>query len=405
MTTQALTGVDATHGGAGWRTNALRVCHIISGDLWAGAETQVVAMMAYLAQQPGIELSALLLNEGRLADELRRLDITVIVLDETRTSTLGTMLGLMRTLRDHPCDLVHVHKYKEGVLGTLAARFAGVPLVVRTMHGLAEPFRGWQQLKMRAYMALDRATLQVFGDLVIAVSQRMAETLWESGYRPTMVTCIQNGLDLNRLVTTRQPAEVRCALGVAPDDVLIGTVGRLTLVKGHACLLQAAARILESETRARFLFAGDGELQDELMTTAARLKIDRACLFIGSRRDVYDVVAALDVFVLPSLNEGLPMSLLEAMALGRPVVASDVGGIPEVMQHQVNGLLVPPGDAQQLAVACLQLAFDRDLAARLGARARQTIEAAFTHERSGSALLNVYRGLAARPLRRMVSAS
>src|SRR5512138_887534 len=88
MTTQALTGVDATHGGAGWRTNALRVCHIISGDLWAGAETQVAAMMAYLAQQPGIELSALLLNEGRLADELRRLDITVIVLDETRSSTL-----------------------------------------------------------------------------------------------------------------------------------------------------------------------------------------------------------------------------------------------------------------------------------------------------------------------------
>ena len=405
MTSQAPAGVDATLGGAGWRTDTLRVCHIISGDLWAGAETQVAAAMAYLAQQPGIELSALLLNDGRLADELRRLNVTVMVLDETRSSVLGVLLGLRRTLREHPCDLVHVHKYKEGVLGTLAARLAGVPLVVRTMHGLAEPFRGWEHLKNRAYTALDRSTFQLFGDLVIAVSQRMAETLWESGYRPTMVTCIQNGLDLNRLVTTRPSADVRRDLGLEPDAMLIGTVGRLSLVKGHASLLQAAARVLERESRARFLFAGDGPLQDELMTMAARLKIDRACLFIGSRRDVYDVVAALDIFVLPSLNEGLPMSLLEAMALGRPVIASDVGGIPEVMQHRVNGLLVPPGDAQQLAAACLELAFDRDLAAALGARARQTIEAAFTHERSGAALLNVYRSLAARPLRRMVSAS
>jgi glycosyltransferase involved in cell wall biosynthesis len=379
---------------------ALHVCHIISGDLWAGAETQLTAVIAYLVQQPGVHVSAVLFNDGRLADELRRLDVSVTVIEETRTSLLGLFLGLRRMLREHPCTLVHVHKYKDGILGTLAARLAGVPLVVRTVHGHSEPEHGWSQIKGQIYDGLDRFTQQYLDDLVIAVSQRMVETLWESGYPPTLVTCIHNGLDLSRIATTRDPIEVRRELGIDPSAPLIGTAGRLELVKGHIHLVHIARRLLQSDERTRILVAGDGPLHGQLTTAAAALQVGHACVFPGSRRDIYDVVSALDIFVLPSQSEGLPMSLLEAMALSRPVVASDVGGIPEVIQHGINGLLVPPGDEDALARACLELLRNREYAARLGARARQTVEQAFSHERSGAALLNVYRSLAVMPAQR-----
>ena len=379
----------------------LRVCHIISADLWAGAEMQLACTMAYLVAQPEIAVSAVLLNDGRLADELRRLRVPVTVIDETRTSALGILLGLRRILRDQPFDLVHVHKYKDGVLGTLAARLAGVPLVVRTMHGLAEPLRGWKNLKSRLYETLDRLTLQFMANLIIAVSQRMAQTLWETGYCPTMVTCIQNGLDIGQVRATRAADDVRRDLGVGPRSCLIGTVGRLSTVKGHAHLLRAAQRIVDRDRGARFLVAGDGPLRGDLLAQAAELQIADACLFPGARRDVYDVMAAMDLFTLPSLNEGIPMSLLEAMALGKPVVASAVGGVPEVVQHRVNGLLVAPGDDRALADACLEVMRNRELARTLGARARQTIEEAFSHERSGSALLNVYESIAATVPRRV----
>ena len=392
MATEALVGFPAATEAPRQR---IRVCHIISADLWAGAETQMASTMAYLVKQPGIDVSAVLFNDGRLADALRQLDVPVVVLDETRTSTLGLLLGLIRFLRAEQFDLVHVHKYKDGVLGTIAARLAGVPLVVRTMHGLAEPLRGWKHVKSRVYETLDRLTLQHFVDLIIAVSQRMTQSLWESGYAPTMVTCIQNGLDLRQVTSTRPSGEVRRSLGVEPECFVIGTVGRLSAVKGHTHLLRAANRIASTSRSSRFVFVGDGPLKSDLEAEAARLQISQVCRFPGARRDVYDVVSAMDVFVLPSLNEGLPMSLLEAMTLGRPVVASEVGGIPEVIQHRVNGLLVPPGDEQGLARACLELTHDRELALTLGASARQTIEDAFSHERSGLALLNVYESMVA----------
>lgn len=388
MATQVLVDFQRSHSAVA--AEPLRICHIISGDLWAGAETQIASTIAYLVEQPGVRVTALLLNDGRLADELRRLDVPVVVLDETRTSMLGIVIGMTRILRAHPCDLVHVHKYKDGVLGTIAARFAGVPYVVRTMHGQSEPLRGWLRAKSAIYETVDRVTLQWMGDLVIAVSKRLAQALSESGYQPTMVTCIQNGLDLRHVAPSRTRAEVLHELGLDPDALLVGTVGRLSAVKGHLHLLRAAKQLSLVEPRARFLFIGDGPLREELRLTAAELGIVGSCLFTGARRDVYDLVSAMDVFVLPSLNEGMPMSLLEAMALGRPVVASAAGGIPEVVSHRVNGLLAPPGDEPALAAACAELLRNRDLAMALGARARKTVEEGFSHNRSGALLLNAY---------------
>ena len=375
----------------------LRICHVMSADLWAGAEVQLATTAAYLVEQPGVSMTAVLFNDGPLADRLRELGIPVAIIDETTTSALGILRHLTRFFRDHEIDVVHTHRYKDSVLGTLAAKFAGVPHVVRTVHGLREPMTGWDRLKFRLYEALDRMTLLCFADLVIAVSMRMADTLRASGYRPTSVTHIHNGVDLGAIVPTRTTEAVRRELGIDPHALVIGAAGRLSPVKGHAGLLRAARLVLERRPDARFLIVGGGPMHAELLDQAAKLGIAGACVFSGPRHDVHDLIAAMDIFVLPSLAEGIPMALLEAMALGKPVAATAVGGVPEVIQDRVTGMLVPPDDERALADACLQLTADREWASTVGARGRRLVEERFSHERSGRALLAAYRSVALIP--------
>jgi glycosyltransferase involved in cell wall biosynthesis/protein-tyrosine-phosphatase len=382
----------------------MRVCHIMSADLWAGAEVQVATTVSYLVARPDMHVSAVLLNEGRLADELRRLGVHVAVVDESRNSSLRILAFLVRFLRDHDFDLVHTHRNKDTVLGTLAAKLAGVPHVVRTVHGLREPLKAWQWAKYCAYDALDKAALWCFADRIIAVSWNMAEILGRSGYKPAAITPIHNGLDLRRVKPARSRDAVRRELGVDPGALLIGTVGRLSPVKGHADLLRAARLILEREPAARFLIVGGGPLHDELVALAAELGIERECIFAGPRADVYDLMAALDIFVLPSLDEGIPMAVLEAMALGRPVVATRVGGLPEIIREGETGLLVTPRRERELAEACLELASHPDRARAFGARARRVVEEEFSHETNGQALVGMYRDVIGPEDRRVASA-
>jgi glycosyltransferase involved in cell wall biosynthesis/protein-tyrosine-phosphatase len=375
----------------------MRICHIMSADLWAGAEVQVAASAAYLVRRPGVSLNAVLLNNGRLAAELCRLGVDVTIVDERKHTAPRILSTLTRILKDKRPDLVHTHRYKDSVLGAVAAKLAGVPYVVRTVHGLSEPMTGWSRMKFRAYESLDRAALQCLADLVIGVSKGIENSLAQSGYRPTMLTHIHNGIDLGRMTPIQTPPDVRRELGLGDEALVIGVVGRLAPVKGHASFLEAAKLIVQEEPRARFLVVGNGPLQRQLRAQAAQLGLSDAVLFLGDRADVYDLVSAMDVFALPSLHEGIPMALLEAMALNRPVVATDVGGVPEVLEHRVTGLLVSPGDPRGLADACLNLLANPAWAGRLGQQARHAVESRFTLERCGRELVEAYRSVAAIP--------
>lgn len=373
----------------------VRVCHVMSADLWAGAEVQVATVASYLVERPDVELTAVLLNEGPLARELRRLRVPVTVIDEHQHNAVEIAVALTRYLREHPVDVVHTHRYKDTILGMCAARLADVPCIVRTVHGWSEALRGWDWMKLQVYDTLDKLALRYFADRIIAVSRQVAERLEESGCNPATVVPLYNGIVLHRVWPARASNEVRYELAIGRDTPLIGTVGRLSPVKGHAHFLEAARLILEQEPDARFLIVGDGPLKRDLIGAAARLGIDRACLFVGARSDVYDLVSAMDVFVLSSLDEGIPMALLEAMALARPVVATAVGGVPEVIAHRRTGLLVPPREDRALAAACLELLANRRWAQTLGARARHQVEAEFSYEKSGQALVSTYRRMVA----------
>ena len=373
----------------------LRVCHVMSADLWAGAEVQVATAAAQLVSQR-IEVSAVLFNEGRLAEQLRSIGVDVEVFEERRHTSVALIARVARFLRRRRVDVVHTHRNKDCVIGAVAAKLVGVPRVVRTIHGMPEPMRGWDRAKYAAYEAVDRAVLWCAVDRVIAVSRHMAARLRGSGYRATAVMAIHNGIQLEGVTARSAAVSVRDRLGIAAHALVIGTAGRLCAVKAQDLLLRAAPAILRQRPDARFLIAGDGPLGDSLRELASRLGISDACVFPGAVSDVHDVIAAMDLFVLPSLHEGVPMALLEAMALERPVVATAVGGVPEIVTNGRNGVLIEPGDERALAEACLTLAGDPHAAAALGSAARRTVETSFTAEANGRALLETYTRLANR---------
>ena len=373
----------------------LRVCHVAMGDLWAGAEVQLTALVDALVKRPGLELSIVLLNEGRLASELRRLGVPVTVFPETKQNGLTLVRELTVYCRARKFDLLHTHKYKDTILGTIAAARCGIPSVVRTVHGLSEPFRGIRSFRMGLYELCDDVAIRKKVDRLIAVSSQIEQVL-SHRYGAKKVVQIHNGIRISQTQRIRVPQETRQQLGIDPSHHIIGTVGRLTAVKGHEHFLAGAQRLLQHRRDLRFVIVGDGPLLNHLKEKATDLGIAGHVTFLGHRDDTYDLIGAMDVFVLPSLHEGIPMVILEAMALARPIVASRVGGIPEVITDFVHGLLIPAADPRDLAAGCGKFLDDRNLAERCGLAGRRRVEQNFSAEAMGAKVAALYRELVLR---------
>lgn len=367
----------------------IRACHIAMGDLWAGAEVQLATLTAELARRPGLALSVVLFNEGRLADEIRRCHVPVTVFPESSLGMHQLIRKFVAYCRANRFDLVHTHKYKDNLVGTVAAGYCGIPHLVRTIHGLAEPFHGFEAVKMRLYDTADDMAIRAKADKVIAVSGEIAKIL-QARYGEQHVAHIYNGIQLDNIRFQKSPTDIRLLLNVSEGARLIGVVGRLTAVKGHQHFLAALAELKQRASDIHGVIVGDGPLRASLQAHAQKLGLADCVHFVGHRDDTYDFMRALDVFVLPSLHEGIPMVLLEAMALARPIVASRVGGIPEVIQDGVHGLLVPVGDEQALADACLQHLTDRELATRCCGAAQRRVEQQFSSAAMADQMCRLY---------------
>jgi len=342
----------------------LAVCHIASGDRWAGAEVQIATLLKFLARDERLQLSAILLNPGRLAEEVERCGIPVTVIPENQNNFLRTVRCAAEFLADRNVQILHSHRYKENLLAAFLARRCGVPHIVRTQHGLPEPLRGLRALKQGFIQTLDRFIARHRTGRIISVSSEMTRHLARHLDAQKIVT-IPNGIDLEgvRSALTREEAKQR--LGIEPSCPAVGSVGRLEPVKRLDIFLRAAAALAAQRPEARFVIVGEGREDARLKALAHQLGMESRVMFLGHRDDVYDVLRALDILVLSSDREGLPMVLLEALCLGVVVVARSVGGIPEVIQNGVNGILVDLSDPQSLAEACAQVLADRARAQRL----------------------------------------
>jgi len=230
---------------------------------------------------------------------------------------------------------------------------------------------------MNFYESIERTVHRSCVDAVIAVSGQI-ENRYKTGRQVRTVTCIRNGIDLNETPINVEGWHIRRGLGINSGAHVIGTVGRLTPVKGLSYLLMAAKTLLDRGIELIVLIVGDGVIRVDLEKQARDMGISANVVFLGHREDTDQLLRAMDIFVLPSMNEGVPMALLEAMAVSRPVVASRVGGIPEVIKDGVEGLLVEPKDVEGLAESCLRLIQSPDMARKIGEAARTRVEREFS---------------------------
>jgi glycosyltransferase involved in cell wall biosynthesis len=315
---------------------------------------------------------------------------------ETRAAQLGLQVetvpcagrwdwktvGRVRKLVEaHGVDVLHTHGYKADVYGCAAAWPNRVALVA-TCHNWPS-----RLLSMRAYAAIDRLALRHF-DRVATASGPVTDILSRWKVPAHKLKTIPNGVDMEPF---REPApSLREELG-AGCERLVGFVGRLVPNKGGALLLSAAQAVLALFPNAKFVFAGDGEARAEWEALAVRLGIASKVVFAGRRDDMPAVYASLDIVVLPSYKEAMPMCLLEALAAARPVVATTVGAIPKVIVPGVTGLLCEPGDANALSMAILRLLRDPELGRTLGNHGRAHVARNFAAEVVGRSYIGLYQ--------------
>jgi glycosyltransferase involved in cell wall biosynthesis len=338
-------------------------------------------------------------GEEEFVDELRAAGVRVMPLALQREVAprpdAVAVAQTLHLLRSERFDLVHTHSSKAGFVGRIAARLAGVP-VVHTPHSLH--FLGQRNpLKRQFYLRLEQA-LSLLSDRVVAVSVGERALMVHSRIAaPQRVVCIPNGVDDALLRRPPQPLD-RADLDVPPGVPLVGTLARLEAQKDPLLFVRAAALLLKAMPDAHFVWCGDGSLRAAALELADTLGIAGRCRFIGYRPDALAVLAALDVFWLTSAFEGLPHALLEALALARPVVVTDVVGNRDIVADNVNGLVVPPANPAALAQATLGLLARPQRAASLGQVGQTMVRTTYSTSRMLAATAQLYREVARSPL-------
>jgi glycosyltransferase involved in cell wall biosynthesis len=291
---------------------------------------------------------------------------------------LAGLVRLMRRVRPH---IVHTHTAKAGTLGRVAARLARVPVVVHTYHG--HVLRGYFSAgRARLFAGVERR-LARWTDCLLAVSETVRRELLALGVGvPERFRVVPLGLDLARFETADAGrGGVRVELGLGADAPVVAIVARLAPIKAHEVFLDAARRVVETLPTSRFLVVGDGERRAALEALTAELGLGGRVHFLGWRRDLERIYADATVVALTSRNEGSPVSLIEAMAAARPVVATGVGGVPDLVEDGVTGCLVPPDDPAALAASLVALLRDPERGRALGAAGRARVARTFAAER------------------------
>ncbi|MBI3016360.1 MAG: glycosyltransferase family 4 protein [Candidatus Tectomicrobia bacterium] len=358
----------------------IKILHTESSAGWGGQEKRILRELTGLSA-PDFTLSLACPARSPLALEAATRNIPVYPLAFRRSVDLRAIFTLRGILSRERFHIVHTHSSLDSWNAGLAARFVRHrPRVVRTRH------LGGRVKNKLVYSLLS--------DCIITLSEYMRRYLAErKGVDARKIVVIPSGVDPAAFVPDGNLSEFRKSLGLSSPGPVIGTVSILRGKKGHRILLEAAARLRQEYPGLKVLVVGDGPGRDNLLREAKALELDRTVSFLGFRQDISQILATFDVFVFPSLEEALGTAVLEAMAAGKAVVASRVGGIPEAVVDQETGLLVPPADSGALAEAVRKLLQDPDLRQRMGEQGRLRVEEQFSLNRMLDRTAALYRDL------------
>jgi glycosyltransferase involved in cell wall biosynthesis len=374
----------------------IRVLEMIDRPFLGGGQIVLLSLARHLDRER-FEVAVCAAAGGPLEDEVRRLGFVFHPAAFSKKPSLGLLRGLECLLVENRIGLLHTHGGVAGLFGRWAAHRAGTPAVIHTLHGI-HYLHYRNRLIKNVYIRLERRCSK-FTDAVICVSEAdRTQALRHRLADESRIRLIRNGIETtpprSGPAWDRRLLELQRKLNL--DRPIVGAVARLHRQKGVSYLFRAAETILLAHPEAKIVVVGGGPLETEFRAMTAKEGFGRSVAFLGERADASEILALFDVFVLPSLWEGLPLALVEAAAAGKPIVATDIDGVREVVRNGETGLLVPPRDSAALAAAVLRLLDDPDLAGRLAGRARAEVPPLYTVERMVSETASLYLEIAAR---------
>ncbi len=384
--------------------NNLKVMHIIHNLRRAGAQEVVRILSEYLVKDGCVPIVCTFID-GPIGRDLEKLGIQVEVLRPRRYSILALpwfiidlihiRQELVQLVKKHEIDIIQTHILEMFDFLVLTLKFStDLKIVLWTVHNVdfLPTEKNWLLKPKRVvYRLLYRLMAQGVSKF-IAVSDEVREAvISQIGIIQDKVITIANGVDVKRYECIDDGTLLRQHLALESDSRLITVVGRLTTQKGHCYLITAAADVLFHHPNVHFLFVGEGKLKESLQAQAQTLGVSEHIHFLGMRHDVPNILAASEIFVLPSLWEGLSIALIEAMAASKPIVATSVSGTNEVMENNKTGLIVSPGDSQALAEAIIEMLNNSEQAQAMGKAAKEHVVTHYSAQKQADEHMALYR--------------
>jgi L-malate glycosyltransferase len=363
----------------------LRVCHIISGDLWAGAEGMTYHLLKGLRAYRNLHLSAVVLNNGKPSKEIKKLGIKTHILDEKKLSFLQILWAVRKILLKNPPHIIHSHRYKENILAYVSSRFIPSIKLISTQHGMPEIHEGKRNVKHFLISRSNFFMLSHYFHQVVGVSQDIQKAfIKQYGFKEENVSYIHNGMEITGILPKR----------ANKMEFTIGSSGRLFPIKDYPLMVEIAKIVAKKSKNVRFILAGDGPERNRLESLMQDYDLEEFFTLMGHTDNMDAFYQELDLYINTSLHEGIPMSILEAMSYGLPVIAPDVGGISEIIEDGVEGYLIHGRDPEDFSERCIRLVENRQLRAKMSKAAREKVIKEFSMERMAEQYYNLYMQIA-----------
>ncbi len=381
----------------------IKVLHIHTRGIVGGSGTNTLLSMIGLR---GNRFSSMLAcgSEGSLVDEALKNDLTVVILPhlQNKINVFSDFLALseiIALIHRERFAIIHTHNSKAGILGRFAARICRVPVVVHTLHSCVFKYPNLNWFEKRFFLILEKIAAK-FCDKLIVISEPLKEEFVKAGIaREDKLVTIYSGIEIEKFNLQLNISQKKQELGIPVNSFVVGIVGRLAKGKGHEFVIRAIPLILREISDIVFVFVGDGPLRNSLEDLSISLNIRNQVIFTGTRDDVPEVLQVLDIFCLASLYEGMGRVILEAQVAGKPVVATRIGGIPDIVCENKTAFLVKTADSGALAEAIIRLIKDDNLRKSMSEAAKEYVGVKFSSEKMVSDIIKVYEELLGKKLK------
>ena len=347
----------------------INILHLYQNSKIGGVQQQIFSLIKSYNKDLFNPIFCCLGNREKIAEKLEQHGIEVITLNRTNYNRLSFKIikDLYKIIKEKNIHILRTHRYRSNLYGRIAGWLAGVPVIISSVH---DNYRSDKKIERK----LMNKILSIITDKIVAVSESIKNDIIRyDKINPSKIEVINNGVDTLIFRPQSKDYELLKSLGINNDDIVIGFVGRIVPAKGLEYLLEAFSYLKKEINNIKLLIVGDGAILKDLKNYSIELGISKYSIFTGERQDIQKILSCIDIFVMPSIAEGLPNALLEAMSSGKTVVTTKVGGIPEIIKDRFNGLIIPDKNSEMLAKAIKELITDKDLSEKLGENARHFI--------------------------------